>query len=216
MDKDKIDKKDHILDVAERVFSEVGFDGASTRMISGEAGVNMAMLNYYFGSKEGLFLAIFERRIATFRSLLVDINSDGQASPWQKVLKYVDMYVDRIFSNNCFQKMLYQELSVGKRGELSDKINKILLNNVNEFVKIVKDGIDSGDFKKDADVQLICATIYGIKNYIMNTPYVSSEMFGFDMKDEKELEEKFKPRLKNYLIALLKPYLVIEHDHTNK
>ncbi len=216
MDKDKIDKKDHILDVAERVFSEVGFDGASTRMISGEAGVNMAMLNYYFGSKEGLFLAIFERRIATFRSLLVDINSDGQASPWQKVLKYVDMYVDRIFSNNCFQKMLYQELSVGKRGELSDKINKILLNNVNEFVKIVKDGINSGDFKKDADVQLICATIYGIKNYIMNTPYVSSEMFGFDMKDEKELEEKFKPRLKNYLIALLKPYLVIEHDHTNK
>jgi AcrR family transcriptional regulator len=52
MDKDKIDKKDHILDVAERVFSELGFDGASTRTISGEAGVNMAMLNYYFGSKE--------------------------------------------------------------------------------------------------------------------------------------------------------------------
>lgn len=216
MDKDKIDKKDHILDVAERVFSEVGFDGASTRMISGEAGVNMAMLNYYFGSKEGLFLAIFERRIAMFKSLLVDINSDGQASPWQKVMKYIDMYVERIFSNNCFQKMLYQELSVGKRGELSDKINKILLNNVKEFVKIVQDGIDAGDFRKDADIQLICATIYGIKNYIMNTPYVSSEMFGFDMKDEKELEEKFKPRLKNYLIALLKPYLVIEHDHTNK
>ena len=216
MDKDKIDKKDHILDVAERVFSEVGFDGASTRMISGEAGVNMAMLNYYFGSKEGLFLAIFERRIAMFRSLLVDINSDGQATPWQKVMKYIDMYVERIFSNNCFQKMLYQELSMGKRGELSDKINKILLNNVNEFVKIVKEGIDSGDFKKDADIQLICATIYGIKNYIMNTPYVSSEMFGFNMTDEKELKEKFKPLLKNYLIALLKPYLVIEHDHTSK
>ena len=63
MDKDKIDKKDHILDVAERVFSELGFDGASTRTISGEAGVNMAMLNYYFGSKEGLFLAVFQRKI---------------------------------------------------------------------------------------------------------------------------------------------------------
>jgi len=33
MDKDKIDKKDHILDVAERVFSDLGFDGASTRMM---------------------------------------------------------------------------------------------------------------------------------------------------------------------------------------
>ena len=45
MDKDKIDKKDHILDVAERVFSDLGYDGASTRTISGEAGVNMAMLD---------------------------------------------------------------------------------------------------------------------------------------------------------------------------
>lgn len=214
MDKDKIDKKDHILDVAERVFSEVGFDGASTRMISGEAGVNMAMLNYYFGSKEGLFLAIFERRIAMFRSLLVDINSDEHTTAWGKIEKYIDTYVERIFSNNCFQKMLYQELSMGKRGELTSKINKILLNNVHEFFKIVQDGIDSGEFRKEVDVQFVMATIYGIKNYIMNTPLVSSEMFGFDTKDEKALNEIFKPRLKNYLIVLLKPYLVIEHDHT--
>ena len=41
MDKDKIDKKDHILDVAEKVFSDQGFDGASTRSISGEAGVTL-------------------------------------------------------------------------------------------------------------------------------------------------------------------------------
>jgi AcrR family transcriptional regulator len=76
MDKDKIDKKDHILDVAERVFADFGFDGASTRTISGEAGVNMAMLNYYFGSKEGLFLAIFERKISSFRTLLQNIGND--------------------------------------------------------------------------------------------------------------------------------------------
>jgi AcrR family transcriptional regulator len=72
MDKDKIDKKDHILDVAERVFSELGFDGASTRVISGEAGVNMAMLNYYFGSKEGLLLAVFRRGIK-WNNVLINI-----------------------------------------------------------------------------------------------------------------------------------------------
>src|SRR3984893_4216198 len=85
MDKDKIDKKDYILDVAERVFSDLGFDGASTRMISGEAGVNMAMLNYYFGSKEGLFLAIFERKIASFQTLLQNIGNDDSISAWDKM-----------------------------------------------------------------------------------------------------------------------------------
>src|ERR1700741_62757 len=89
MDKDKIDKKDHILDVAERVFSDLGFDGASTRMISGEAGVNMAMLNYYFGSKEGLFLAVFERKIASFQALLQNIGNDERYSTWDKLSMFI-------------------------------------------------------------------------------------------------------------------------------
>src|SRR5438067_6294934 len=107
MDKDKIDKKDHILDVAERVFADYGFDGASTRTISGEAGVNMAMLNYYFGSKEGLFLAIFERRISVFQNLLQNIGSDDSLTSWKKVEQYIETYVDRILNNSCFQKILY-------------------------------------------------------------------------------------------------------------
>ena len=85
MDKDKIDKKDHILDVAERVFSDMGFDGASTRTISGEAGVNMAMLNYYFGSKEGLFLAIFDRKITSMRTFLQNIANDESRNAWEKM-----------------------------------------------------------------------------------------------------------------------------------
>ena len=119
MDKDKIDKKDHILDVAEKVFSDQGYDGASTRTISGEAGVNMAMLNYYFGSKEGLFLAIFNRKISSFKDLLHDLGSDENLSPWQKVEAYIDLYADRIVNNSCFQKMLYQEMGMNRRNQLS-------------------------------------------------------------------------------------------------
>ena len=106
MDKDKIDKKDHILDVAERIFSAMGFDGASTRLISGEAGVNMAMLNYYFGSKEGLFLAIFDRKITSFQNLLQNIGNDGSMTSWEKMEKYIELYSERVVNNNCFQKLL--------------------------------------------------------------------------------------------------------------
>src|SRR5271170_4060881 len=112
MDKDKIDKKDHILDVAERVFSELGFDGASTRTISGEAGVNMAMLNYYFGSKEGLFLAIFERKISSIQVLLQNIGNDESMSSWDKLASCVDNYLDRVIVNSCFQKLINMEMSL--------------------------------------------------------------------------------------------------------
>ncbi|RYE31344.1 MAG: TetR/AcrR family transcriptional regulator, partial [Sphingobacteriaceae bacterium] len=83
MEKEKTDKKDHILDIAEKVFSELGYDGASTRLISGEANVNMAMLNYYFGSKEGLFIAVFERKINSFKTLLQSISEDESLNSWQ-------------------------------------------------------------------------------------------------------------------------------------
>src|SRR5476649_671886 len=154
MDKDKIDKKDHILDVAEKVFSDQGFDGASTRSISGEAGVNMAMLNYYFGSKEGLFLAVFERKISSFQALLQNIGSDESMSSWDKLAKCIDNYVDRIIVNNCFQKLINREISMSKRSDLTDKITKILMVNAFEIKKILDEGVKSGGFYKDTDREL--------------------------------------------------------------
>jgi AcrR family transcriptional regulator len=214
MDKDKIDKKDHILDVAERIFSDLGFDGASTRMISGEAGVNMAMLNYYFGSKEGLFLAIFERKISSFQTLLQNIGNDESMSSWDKLAKCIDNYVERIIVNNCFQKLINRELTMNKRWELTDKITQILMLNVIEIKKILDEGIKNKSFAKDIDAQLVIATIFGTKNYIVNTPHLSSLILGHDIRDEKYLEEKVKPRVKTYMKRLLKAYLMNDNDYT--
>lgn len=216
MDKDKIDKKEHILDVAEKVFSELGFDGASTRTISGEAGVNMAMLNYYFGSKEGLFLTVFNRKIKSFQNLLQNIGSDDTTTSWNKIEQYIDLYVQRVVNNNCFQKMLYQELAMQRRGQLSDEIVGILMTNVLELKKIIQDGIDKGEFNKDVDAELVIATIYGTKNFVINAPQLTTSMLGYDIQDEKILEETFKPRIEAYMKKLLRAYLVNEHDNTNK
>lgn len=214
MDKDKIDKKDHILDVAERVFSEMGFDGASTRMISGEAGVNMAMLNYYFGSKEGLFLAVIERKITDFQNILQILGNDESISSWGKIESYIDIYGERVVNHNCFQKLLYQELTMNRRTELAEKIRNMLMKSVSELFRIIQEGMDNGEFHKDTDMQLIVSTLYGTKNFILNTPLMSSTMLGYDIQDEKVLEEQFKPRIKKYLKTLLKAYLVNENDNS--
>jgi AcrR family transcriptional regulator len=56
------DTKSRLLGVAERLFAEHGFVGVSVRQLTAAAGVNVAAVNYHFGSKEGLLTAIFERR----------------------------------------------------------------------------------------------------------------------------------------------------------
>jgi AcrR family transcriptional regulator len=57
------DTATRLLDAAERAFAEKGFDGASVRAITAEAGANLAAAHYHFGSKEDLFVAVLARRM---------------------------------------------------------------------------------------------------------------------------------------------------------
>lgn len=57
------DTRDRILDTAERLFAAHGFDGTSLRQITEAAEVNLAAVNYHFGSKEELYTQVFVRRI---------------------------------------------------------------------------------------------------------------------------------------------------------
>ncbi|MCB9072923.1 MAG: TetR/AcrR family transcriptional regulator [Bdellovibrionaceae bacterium] len=54
----KIETKDHILNVATYLFSTYGFEGTSVRQLAERAGVNIAAINYYFGSKHNLYWAV--------------------------------------------------------------------------------------------------------------------------------------------------------------
>ncbi len=54
--------RERILDAAERLFADHGFDGVSLRQITAAAGVQLALANYHFGSKAGLWTRVFERR----------------------------------------------------------------------------------------------------------------------------------------------------------
>ena len=58
-----IDTRERILDAAEQLFMEHGYEGTSMRQITGEAVVNLAAVNYHFGSKESLMQEVFRRRL---------------------------------------------------------------------------------------------------------------------------------------------------------
>ena len=55
------DTRERILDVAEKLFMGHGYEGTSMRQITGEAGVNLAAVNYHFGSKQSLIQEVFRQ-----------------------------------------------------------------------------------------------------------------------------------------------------------
>ncbi len=201
----KEDKKESILDTAEKLFSELGYDGTSTRAIAHEAGVNMAMLNYYFGSKEGLYKAIFERKFKGFHQILINLNEEDISS-WDKLHKYIDLYVERVSSQNCFQRLMQHEISLQQRSETGGFIRQNLMRNIEELRKIIREGIESGSFR-EIDIDLTVATIFGTKYYISHLSSISSDLLGKDLNDDRIIEEEIKPRLKKHLTDLLDAHL---------
>jgi AcrR family transcriptional regulator len=75
--------KDKLLDAAETLFMEHGFEATSLRLITAAAGVNLAAVNYHFGSKEELFQAVLSRRLDPMNSERVDLLAEleQQAAP---------------------------------------------------------------------------------------------------------------------------------------
>ena len=66
------DTRESILDAAEDLFSKHGFYGVTIREVAREAGVDTALVHYYFGAKRALFDAVFLRRAAIWNNERVD------------------------------------------------------------------------------------------------------------------------------------------------
>lgn len=59
-------RREQLLDAAEELFAQHGFDGVTVRQVATLAGTDVALPNYYFGSKQGMFDAVFDRRARLF------------------------------------------------------------------------------------------------------------------------------------------------------
>lgn len=200
---EKADKRKDILNAAELLFSEFGFEGTSTRQIAKESGANMAMINYYFGSKDGVFLEIMESRISGFKSQLSLINEE-QIPVKEKLLKVVDQYTTRIFSNISFHKMMHRELSLTQRPEMFAQINEAMACNRQVIEDIIESGIADGTFRP-VDVRMSIASIMGTITLIATSPSKVSDIQNLDLSDPKQAEP-----LRKRLVAHLQD-LIITH-----
>ena len=73
LDATSADTKTRILDAAESLFMEHGFEATSLRQLTTAAGVNLAAVNYHFGSKEELFQAVLTRRLDPMNQERIDL-----------------------------------------------------------------------------------------------------------------------------------------------
>ena len=100
------DKQIQILEVAEILFAEKGFDGTSIRNIAKLAKINIAMVSYYFGSKERLLESLIVYRTSDLKNQLDSLLQED-LEPIEKINKLIELYINRINNNRGIYRILH-------------------------------------------------------------------------------------------------------------
>ncbi|WP_303848620.1 TetR/AcrR family transcriptional regulator [Apibacter mensalis] len=99
-----------IKEAAKRVFQKKGFGLTRTRDIAKEAGINLALLNYYYRSKENLFEIVMQESIEEMFSYLEHIMNNKQTTLTEKIDAGVLRYIEGMSKNSNLPLFLFSEL----------------------------------------------------------------------------------------------------------
>jgi AcrR family transcriptional regulator len=130
--------EEKIKEAARKIFLQKGYSGTRTRDIAEEAGINLALLNYYFRSKEKLFHEVMQEKMQQFFGVLLSIVNNDSTKLETKIELIVSNYIDVLSENPELPLFVLSEM----KGH-GDKIMNILpvqkiANNIS-FIKQLKE-----------------------------------------------------------------------------
>ena len=150
---------ERIIHSASKVFAEKGYHGSNLREIAQDAGINKAMLFYYFKNKENLYFSILSLAFQEIleRSKKIYVN---QKSSFEKIKEMIASFTQIYIKNKDFFLIAMKEFESVKIMPLMKNSNYIYqINNI--FVAIIQEGIKNREFR-ELDPRMTAVSIIGM------------------------------------------------------
>lgn len=204
------DKQVQIMETAETLFAEKGFNGTSVRDIAEKANVNLAMISYYFGSKDKLLEALFSYRGEYLKITLENMIEDKEGNSLDKMNTLIDHYIDKVMKQQCFSRIMVREQVLNHTGFTAKLIFEMKKRNQELISRLIHDGQKKGEFKKNIDIPLMMATLIGTANTLVATQHYYREINNLQSLSEEEFQKHIKKKLSQHLKKLFKAILTNE------
>jgi TetR/AcrR family transcriptional regulator len=153
------DSRAAILAAAEQSFAKSGLAGARTDAIATAAGVNKALLYYYFKSKGGLYEAVVEDHFREFNRQAMEVLA-APAPARVVLLRYVSLYFDFISARQRYAA-LYQQLMTARGKPLERLVRKYFVPRSAAFNKLLQRGIRDREFRR-TDARHTAISVVGL------------------------------------------------------
>ena len=183
--------EEKIKEAARRLFTQKGYAAVKTRDIADEAGINLALLNYYFRSKEKLFNMIMAESLQQFILGIASILKDETVAREEKMEKIVSYYIDMLTQYPDLPLFILSEMRRQPQ-QLASKFDPVIGSARANILKEVQNEIKEG---KIADLHIV----HFIANFIglVVFPFVASPMLQrVAQVNDKQFKELMQERKK--------------------
>jgi len=191
---DDPEAKAKIAAAAEELFAARGYGDTAVRDIARKAGVNAAMIHYYFRSKEGLYKAILEGAASKVRTLLVETVSNS-ASTKERLARFVDAYAAYILSQPNLARILYREMLTGGK-HIMRIAQQYAVTNYTILRDTIYEGIQNGELRS-IDHELAPISLMGMVVIFQFMRPIISVALG-----NTKYDERFVTRIASHTIDL--------------
>lgn len=194
--------EEKIVEAAKVVFIKKGMDGARMQEIADKAGINKALLHYYFRSKEKLFDAIFDPiiRIA-FPAIGQIINSDLDFKT--KVEHVVDTYLDLLIKHPYLPAFILKE--VNRDASVFFKLIVKYGFSIQPIIQFISEAMDRGEVIRMKPEHLVVNVISLCVFPFAARPVIRYVAFGEDEKATKAFFEERKHEVKQFVLRAIQP-----------
>lgn len=195
-----------ILEAAEKLFLEKGFDLTSTTQIAKQAGCNQALVHYYFRTKDNLFNMIFESKFSAFFQQVFDSTHLTSLSFTEKIKYLSNSHFDLLLENPNLPKLLLTELSRKKEniGILREKLKNIPEKLFAIMNTELKEEIEAKRVKDVTFIDILFVIISLNVSLFLIFP-LAADLLSFNEEQRKLLINHRKTENLNVIMSYLRP-----------
>lgn len=191
MSKLDLSTEEKIKDAAKKIFLEKGSGNTTTRDIAECADTNIALVNYYFRSKEKLFQEVFrESFVETFMPVARILNDDLPLEA--KIYKFVDHMTELLKRDPLLPMFVLSEMR-GDNSKMCEMVTEIHLQETNRFLQQLEDEAAKGNIRKadfnQVELNLMAMVIFPFisMNMIKMKKGMTTEQFYAFMDERKKV-----------------------------
>lgn len=191
--------REALLDAASSLMRELDTIDVGILDIAARANVNHGMIRYYFGSKEGMLLALLDRD-GSLRIRQLEALHRLRVSPTEKMRIHLngilDTYYQIPYLNRLIQAMV-RDASEERVHHIADELLKPIANAQHQ---IIEEGIAKGEFRK-VDPKLFYFNTIGAADGLYSNRFTLSAVFGGIPNADDSLHERYKAQTVDTLLA---------------